>query len=273
MQSPPFPRYLVLPRSKYSPQHHVLKDPQLPFLPQCQRPSFTQYPSNLIMNRMYENQNLLYIVPFSRLNIFLNVPCHCEIKTLFFPYFPFKVFAQRSDISLYIISSSAVIKGTVAGSELQGDSFIMWRTYATVVKKLSDVTWSLIDTTALSLNICIYSGTYCTKTSWPFRGKLNSVSSLFTRMFCTSQACLKSKELQGMADDKRNTLYITYTVSWWDLTVTEGRDSSVGIATRYGLDCFRGSNPCGEGDFPHPSRPALGPTQPPIQWVPGLSLG
>jgi len=41
MQSPPFPRYLVPPRSKYSPQHHVLKHFQLPFLPQCQRPSFT----------------------------------------------------------------------------------------------------------------------------------------------------------------------------------------------------------------------------------------
>ena len=34
MQSPPFPRYLVPPRSKYSPQHHVLKHPQPPFLPQ-----------------------------------------------------------------------------------------------------------------------------------------------------------------------------------------------------------------------------------------------
>ena len=41
MQSHSFRRYLVPPRSKYSPQHHVLKHPQLSFLPQCQRPSFT----------------------------------------------------------------------------------------------------------------------------------------------------------------------------------------------------------------------------------------
>jgi len=46
MHSPPFPRYLLPPRSKYSPQHHVLKHPQLPFLPQCQRPSFTPIQNN-----------------------------------------------------------------------------------------------------------------------------------------------------------------------------------------------------------------------------------
>jgi hypothetical protein len=51
-----------------------------------------------------------------------------------------------------------------------------------------------------------------------------------------------------------------------------GRDSSVGIATRYGLDGSKIEYRWGR-DFPHPSRPALGPTQPPLQWVPGLSRG
>jgi hypothetical protein len=47
-----------------------------------------------------------------------------------------------------------------------------------------------------------------------------------------------------------------------------GRDSAVGIATRYGLDGL-GIEIRWRRDFPHPSRPALGPTQPPVQWVPG----
>ena len=51
-----------------------------------------------------------------------------------------------------------------------------------------------------------------------------------------------------------------------------GRDSSVGIATLYGLDGPGIESRWGR-DFPRLSRPALGPTPPPIQWVPGLSRG
>jgi hypothetical protein len=45
-----------------------------------------------------------------------------------------------------------------------------------------------------------------------------------------------------------------------------GRDSVVDIATCYGLDGR-------ERDFPHTFRPVLVLTQPPLQWVPGLSPG
>ena len=48
-----------------------------------------------------------------------------------------------------------------------------------------------------------------------------------------------------------------------------GPGSSDGIATDYGLDS-PGSNPGGDEIF-RSSRPALGPAQPPVKWVPGLS--
>jgi len=53
---------------------------------------------------------------------------------------------------------------------------------------------------------------------------------------------------------------------------SEGWDTAVGIATHYGLD-GPGNESRWRQDFPHPSRPAMGPTQPPIQWVPGFSRG
>ena len=50
-----------------------------------------------------------------------------------------------------------------------------------------------------------------------------------------------------------------------------GPGSSVGIVTDYGLE-GPGSNPGGDEVF-RPSGLALRPTQPPVQWVPGLSRG
>jgi hypothetical protein len=53
-------------------------------------------------------------------------------------------------------------------------------------------------------------------------------------------------------------------------SVIRGSDSVVGIATAYGLDSPGIESRWGR-DFPHLSGPALKPTQPPVQWIPGIS--
>ena len=54
--------------------------------------------------------------------------------------------------------------------------------------------------------------------------------------------------------------------------MSSGPGSVVGITTGYGLDgaCIKSQQ---GRDFPHLPRPALGPIQPTVQWVPCLSRG
>ena len=62
-----------------------------------------------------------------------------------------------------------------------------------------------------------------------------------------------------------------YTCFPLNITINCGPGSSVGIATDYGMD-GPGSNPGGDEIF-RLSRPALGSTKTPVQWVPCISRG
>jgi hypothetical protein len=64
----------------------------------------------------------------------------------------------------------------------------------------------------------------------------------------------------------------TKCISWVVYVINVGQDSSVSIATSYGLDGPGIESRMGR-DFLHPSKPTLGSTQPPIRWVPGLFPG
>jgi hypothetical protein len=87
--------------------------------------------------------------------------------------------------------------------------------------------------------------------------------------------CLIS-QVRGRMLEAIVTIKLECTMQWVNYKLQ--RDSAVGIATGYGLD-DRGVGvrvPVGSRIFSSPRRPDwfLGPTQSPIQWIPGaLSLG
>jgi hypothetical protein len=78
----------------------------------------------------------------------------------------------------------------------------------------------------------------------------------------TCSLCLRMKHLLRLTEHLPFSLDICVIIG---ILTVGGPGSSVGIATGYGLDApgNEKKSRCGR-DFPHLSRPALGPTQPPV---------
>jgi hypothetical protein len=75
--------------------------------------------------------------------------------------------------------------------------------------------------------------------------------------------------LSDTSNTKFGEFKFTHTCNLKYYLLISGLGSWVGIVTDYGLGSPGIESRWGQ-DFPHLSRPALGPAQPPVQWVPGV---
>ena len=90
-------------------------------------------------------------------------------------------------------------------------------------------------------------------------------------IFCNYLACVIFREEIIWAKMCLSSALLLLEICFTTVNVY-GPGSVVGISTGYRFDGLGVESRCGR-DFLHLCRPALGPTQPLVQWVPGLSQG